>query len=192
MCTCAHSCSSWKSGASFCVAWQLRHSSVSSVRQGLSVCLSVYVYMHTWNPVIARYQDKAGMQFHVFMPRLVYFSSSLSWTLHYFGHWDTQRACYALLPYRRVLKFFSGICTVWENFTPKISSISCKSSSVNQIPQPGFGRMAVSFTWSQINKVTADKVSVALHSHFYLGIRFYFLSYYLYIFSIPLLYVFFF
>lgn len=41
-----HSCSSWKSGVSFCVAWQLRHSSVSSVRQGLSVCLSTFTCTH--------------------------------------------------------------------------------------------------------------------------------------------------
>lgn len=46
-----HSCSSWKSGESFCVAWQLGRSSISSVRglkwtRSLRLSLSTYTCTH--------------------------------------------------------------------------------------------------------------------------------------------------
>lgn len=52
--TCAyvhtHSCSSWKNGESFCVAWQLRRSSLSSVRElqwTRSLCLALSTFTCT-------------------------------------------------------------------------------------------------------------------------------------------------
>lgn len=87
--TCAYSHTFLGRVESFCVTWQLGRSSLLSERAAVdkgSLSLSVYVYMHTWNPVIEGNWVKAGnwrTQLYVFILLLICFSFSLSWTLDF-------------------------------------------------------------------------------------------------------------
>lgn len=92
------SCSSWKSAESFCVAWQSRRSSVSSVRQGLSVCLSAFTCTHETRLLrevgIRQGLNSMCLYWDLFILASGWVGLSLFWTL---GHTKSD-VSYALLP----------------------------------------------------------------------------------------------